>query len=176
MDRFSWYQDEKSLTLVFYKNFALKEALKLNLNNKKLSICFNTSDDDEKYTYNFNLTSNIKNPSESDENMKVSITDKKMEIKLFKTEGGMWDNLESDDSKQENSNRITNSYDKFSDKNFNEELVVDENTEDSDEKFMNLLKEIYSKGDEETKRAMVKSFTTSSGERLSTNWNSVKDK
>eukprot|EP00375_Theileria_parva_P001522 XP_764194.1 hypothetical protein [Theileria parva strain Muguga] len=64
----------------------------------------------------------------------------------------------------------------INDKNFNEELVVDENTEDSDEKFMNLLKEIYSKGDEETKRAMVKSFTTSSGERLSTNWNSVKDK
>uniref|UniRef100_A0A3B0NKN0 SGS domain containing protein, putative n=1 Tax=Theileria annulata TaxID=5874 RepID=A0A3B0NKN0_THEAN len=66
----------------------------------------------------------------------------------------MWDDLESDESQLDNLNKVTNSYDKFSDKNFNNELI-DDNIEDSDEKFMNLLREIYSKGDDETKRAMI---------------------
>ena len=41
---------------------------------------------------------------------------------------------------------------------------------------MKFFKEIYSKGTEEQKRAMMKSFATSNGMSLSTNWKEMKDK
>lgn len=45
-----------------------------------------------------------------------------------------------------------------------------------DEALNFLLKDIYSKADEDTRRAMIKSFQTSGGTVLSTNWNEVSDK
>lgn len=41
---------------------------------------------------------------------------------------------------------------------------------------MHFFREIYANANEETKRAMMKSFQESNGKALSTNWNEVKDK
>lgn len=46
----------------------------------------------------------------------------------------------------------------------------------SNEAMMNLFRTIYEKGDEKTKLAMKKSFQTSGGTVLSTNWDEVKEK
>ena len=45
-----------------------------------------------------------------------------------------------------------------------------------DQGMMNLFKMIYEQSDENTRRAMIKSFQTSGGTVLSTNWDEVKDK
>ena len=42
--------------------------------------------------------------------------------------------------------------------------------------MMRLFKEIYGNANEETRRAMMKSFQTSGGTVLSTNWDEVKEK
>ena len=47
---------------------------------------------------------------------------------------------------------------------------------DGNEGMWRLFRDIYAKGNEETRRAMIKSFQTSGGTVLSTNWSEVKDK
>ena len=58
------------------------------------------------------------------------------------------------------------------------DIVEDEKNEkvQGDEAMNKLFKQIYAGAGEETRRAMVKSFQTSGGTCLSTNWDEVKDK
>ncbi|EUT86138.1 hypothetical protein PFAG_02597 [Plasmodium falciparum Santa Lucia] len=57
-------------------------------------------------------------------------------------------------------------------KTFNIKLIK----EDKDESVDYFFKKIYNEGDDDTKRAMIKSFQTSGGKVLSTNWKDVKNK
>ncbi len=57
-----------------------------------------------------------------------------------------------------------------------DEQEKEDATKDGNEGMWRLFRDIYAKGNEETRRAMIKSFQTSGGTVLSTNWNEVKDK
>ena len=61
------------------------------------------------------------------------------------------------------------------DKEFDEQEKEDAKN-DSNEGMWKLFRDIYANGNEETRRAMIKSFQTSGGTVLSTNWADVKDK
>jgi len=54
--------------------------------------------------------------------------------------------------------------------------LADDAKNDPNEGMMRLFKEIYGNANEETRRAMIKSFQTSGGTVLSTNWDEVKQK
>lgn len=59
-----------------------------------------------------------------------------------------------------------------------DQILAEEQYKDlkEEEGTMYLFKEIFSRGDEATRRAMMKSFQTSGGTVLSTNWNEVQEK
>ena len=58
----------------------------------------------------------------------------------------------------------------------NKELAKEEEKLEGNEGMMKIFKEMYERGDENTRRAMAKSYSTSGGTVLSMDWNDVKDK
>lgn len=57
-----------------------------------------------------------------------------------------------------------------------DEDLNEEKEDDGQDGLMKMFREIQDRGSDETKRAMIKSFQTSGGTALSTNWNEVEKK
>jgi len=119
----------------------------------------------------------------------VTVSMKKVEVTLEKAvEGTQWRGLRVSDcvpsrpatSGQSTSAGVTqypssscrrHDWDRV-DKEIQKELSKEK--PEGDEALNELFREIYSKGDEDTRRAMIKSFQTSGGTVLSTNWDEVR--
>lgn len=86
-------------------------------------------------------------------------------------------NLKTEVSLKKKTSKKWNSIDGNVGKVIVHDEIYKEEPEDRDKMdLMNLFKDLYSKGDENTKRAMNKSLEESAGTVLSTNWESVKQK
>ena len=108
----------------------------------------------------------------------------KIEVKLKKESDAHWDSLEW----KENSNLRTYentgssssnppSYPSSSKKKVNwDKLEIDEDEVHGEDALNKVFKDIYKNGNEEQRRAMMKSFQESGGTVLSTNWDEVKQK
>jgi len=97
----------------------------------------------------------------------------KIEIRLRKLEGGSWSNLEAKDADPS----FRPSYPSSSKKKFDwdkvEKEIESQEKDDPDSDINSLFSKIYSSGDENTRRAMIKSMQESGGTVLSTNWEEV---
>lgn len=109
--------------------------------------------------------------------------EKKVEIKLKKMESGIfWNALLKEKAAEApkevlpsypTSNKNKKNWDSL-DKEFEKEILKDK--KEGDDAMNDLFKQIYAGADEETRRAMIKSYQTSNGTVLSTNWGEVKEK
>ncbi|SOV14505.1 calcyclin binding protein, putative [Plasmodium sp. gorilla clade G2] len=160
--RYDWSQTHNNLFFTLYKKEVEEKNFFYYIKNDYMSliICIN---DDEIYHLEKYLFSNI-----ITEQTKINLTQMKIEIILEKEIKGVpWDNLTktNNDECDEKNSKVVNPF-------AGKSLIK----EDKDESVDYFFKKIYNEGDDDTKRAMIKSFQTSGGKVLSTNWKDVKNK
>ena len=178
---YNWIQTATDITIDITSNHNLN-AYDIKIEKKLLEFI----DKKEGTTkYSIKLTNGIV-PEKS--SCKITSAMKcKLELKK-EVENFNWVNLEinqNDDSLNNPKDKVVHGYYPSSskvkkdwsqlDKEIDEQEKEDA-LKDGNEGMWRLFRDIYAKGNEETRRAMIKSFQTSGGTVLSTNWSEVKDK
>merc|ERR1711933_71553 len=171
--RESWYQSDTNISFILYAK---------NMTEKDVSIQYSTQSvvvevklkNGTSYTRNIELFSSIQPDKCSHSMNKYKIT-----VVLVKQGGGKWDALERilDDGKEHSmisgpwsSKKDWAKVDEYAAKELEKEKP------EGDEALQSMFSKIYKDADDDQRRAMMKSFQTSGGTVLSTNWNDVKDK
>lgn len=176
-----WYQSQSNVTLVIFSEALPKSVSSVNVEADQchLSICYPISENASEFQYSLTLSHEVKPTPVS-----VNLFPRKLEISFQKKVNAQWKNLkkieDSSDtvisqfpkSKQTNSlsypSSSKNSID-WSRIDFNSDDEENSNGDSADAFFQQL----YKGADDDTKRAMMKSFIESNGTALNTNWTEV---
>jgi suppressor of G2 allele of SKP1 len=178
----NWFQNSTHITINFDCSVPLNNNdYKIRIEKKLIQIINNTNNTPV-------LELNLCNGVIPDESTSY-INNRKVEIKLKKeVENFQWVTLEKQNSAVNitsngnlqgfkptypTSSKVKKDWD-----NIDKEITRELDKEDivGNDAMMKLFKQIYERGDENTRRAMIKSFQTSGGTVLSTNWGEVKEK
>lgn len=154
-----WYQSESQVIVSILSKHTSKEDCNVRFDKHEVTVQakFATG---QPYTVYLKLSKPIV-PNLST----YKVLSSKLEIRLAKTEGGMWDALERTVVKTAKPSTIQfRNWDK----------VVQEMTKEEEQSDVNsLFRKIYSDGSDEVRKAMNKSFLESGGTVLSTSWKDV---
>ncbi|KAG0281848.1 Protein SGT1 A [Linnemannia exigua] len=176
--RHEWYQNDSFVTIsVFIKNVK-KDAVEIIFTDKALSVSVKMPTGSD-YSLELDPLSHKVIPSES----KYEVLSTKIEIQLKKEVFAIkWGALEGDDVNAGSMAAVpagaAPAYPTSSKKPKNwdalaKEAANDEDKADGDKALNQLFSQIYKDADDDTRRAMMKSFTESNGTCLSTNWDEV---
>eukprot|EP00927_Polykrikos_kofoidii_P065646 TRINITY_DN61376_c0_g1_i1.p1 TRINITY_DN61376_c0_g1~~TRINITY_DN61376_c0_g1_i1.p1 ORF type:complete len:415 (-),score=102.36 TRINITY_DN61376_c0_g1_i1:81-1286(-) len=175
--RRQWYQNQNSVIVTIFAKGVDEQACKVDFGAQALSLSFplpGTSD--EEYSLELDLGGEI-----DPEKCRIEVSKVKVEVVLAKRNfGEQWKDLElvkelekvlspeqpaypTSSSQKKDWGRI--------DRDIEEELKNEK--PEGDAALNKLFKEIYDRADDDTRRAMNKSFQTSGGTVLSTNWGEV---
>ena len=176
-EKLSWYQTDAFVVVTVLLKNVKEENLKIDCQQNTLTVSIS----EPKY----DLTLKLAHPIEP-EQCSHKTTPSKIEIKLKKHEGIYWKDLEGDGTapavKQPMSQtpgdahvyptsaKTHRDWDKVA-----AEVEKEEKEEklEGDAALNKLFQQIYADADDETKKAMMKSFSESGGTVLSTNWKEV---
>ncbi|KAF9096088.1 Protein SGT1 A [Mortierella sp. AD031] len=176
--RHEWYQNDTFVTIsVFIKNVK-KDAVEIIFTDNALSVSVKMPTGAD-YSLELDPLSHKVVPSES----KFEVLSTKIEIQLKKEVFAIkWGALEGDDVNAGSMAPVSGGaapvYPTSSKKAKNwdalaKEAASEEDKADGDKALNQLFSQIYKDADDDTRRAMMKSFTESNGTCLSTNWDEV---
>jgi len=185
MPKYQYYQNDKFMTIAILESGVQQNDLQVTFGPKKLSVVL------RKRGVDFTMIHGALYERVDVERCKVKYMDEKVLIKLRKVEPHEWHELlgkAGDDEEEETKVEIneedvpmvhsdkTRPYASHRDWDAierNLKLQEEQEVPEGEEAMNKLFRDIYSKADEDTKRAMIKSYQTSGGTVLSTNWNEV---
>ncbi|KAI8331184.1 SGS domain-containing protein [Chlamydoabsidia padenii] len=170
--RHEWFQNENFVTVeVFMKNIK-SDTVSLDFFETSLSLTIKMPTGAD-YSLELDPLAHEILPKES--TYKVLST--KLEIKLKKKQAGiLWGALESEDDQGGAMSTTGASSTSKQPKDWNKlvrDIDQDQEKAQGEEALNGLFQQIYKNADEDTKRAMMKSFVESNGTCLSTNWKEV---
>ncbi|CDH60535.1 suppressor of g2 allele of skp1 homolog [Lichtheimia corymbifera JMRC:FSU:9682] len=172
--RHEWFQNDAFVTVEVFIKKVNKDDVSLDFFDRSLSLSIKMPTGS---TFSLELDPLAHEVLPKECSYKVLST--KIEIKLKKkTEGIKWGTLEGEDelpttmaSTSVSSSRKPKDWNKLV-----QEIEKDQDKPEGDAALNSLFQQIYSGADEDTRRAMMKSFVESNGTCLSTNWAEVGSK
>ncbi len=166
--RSDWYQTQSDVNVSLFIKQAPKDKTKVLFEEQSVRVEF-PLDSGDVFSHSIDLKEPI-DPNAS----KFNVFGTKIELILKKTERINWTTLKSNAVKDTNSGPDVKTYPSTSKKDWNKiaSQYNDEIKEDN-QSSMDFFKEVYADADDDTKRAMMKSYVESKGTALSTDWKQV---
>ena len=172
--RYDYYQTDTYVVLTIWVKKRFAEELNVKFNYDSIDVNISASDKNpDDYKLLLFLNNRI-----IPERCHTKILSTKIECKLAKEEAVRWDKLER--ANEKSSEDLVKQYPSSAHYTRNwDKLVSDIKEEEANEKpegeaaLNSLFQKIYADGNEETRKAMNKSFMESGGTVLSTNWNDI---
>ena len=183
--RYDWYQTQNYVVLTVMAK--QKKAEEVNVSFASKNVCVSIAmENGNEYLLDLDVFDEIDADSSS-----FKIMSTKVEVKLIKVGKFQWPSLERPEDQvilktAAGETQVSTSYNTkpkaYSSNKDWDAIGTDLKKQEEEEKLEGedalnkLFRDIYSKANEETRRAMNKSFQTSGGTVLSTNWGEVSDK
>jgi len=180
--RHEWYQTHTHVIITVFAKNVSKDNLTVDVTEKQVKV-----DISDYHGSPFNLTLHLAHVIVSQES-KIKLLSTKIEVKLKKQEGIQWSKLEGTSDEEvvvaptaiapptESASAYPSSSHFAKDWNKIEAEVKEEEKNeklDGDEGLRNFFQNLYKDASDDTKKAMMKSFSESGGTVLSTNWSEV---
>jgi len=157
--RYDWYQTDGTVIVSFLTKGSKQEEVVVDILTDKLEVIRRIEGEDEDKVV-INLDKKIDEVKSS-----YKLLNSKIEVSLAKLESERWPQLEKKDVVIQP--KSVKNWDKIAGEGEEKE------SEEGDKAVNSLFQEIYKGADENTRRAMNKSFIESGGTVLSTNWSEV---
>jgi len=166
-----WGQEKGQIVFTMYQKKLEKKDVSVECTPYTLSVLLSLPDG-SKYARNIQLVDKIK-PNE------IRWTANPYKVQVFAPKENplkVWKTYEQNEEQPKKDNIIFNRWSTEKEKAVNEQYEIAEKEEEKANAVDGLFKKIYKDATPETRRAMMKSYQTSKGTVLSTNWDEVKDK